>query len=501
MLLDFLTRSRAKILPVLCQRIRQVTPEYSQIPLKEFETHVDKGIEAFLEALRQDDFASLERFITDTVVSRTVEEFPLAVLHSGFTAFGELLLPLLCECYGNDVQRIMTELQRLHLFKDTILQRLVSQYETQARAVVRQQQEQLQAYSKQLEDQLVQVGEDYQTLQEFNESILQSMTCGLLVGDKHTHRILKINRAMERLSGFCAAEAVGKTVEEVFGSIQGLPMKEFAEEVERQGTITLRKHRLHTQEGREFYQNIKGEVFYNHKGEDQGVIVIIDDISKTELLQDTFSRYLSPQVLEQILAEKHRPALHSARCQLSVLFADIRNFTRFAESQQPEHVVEVLNQYLDVMVNIIFEHHGTLDKFLGDGVLALFGTPLPQADHPWRAVQTALAIQEAIQHLNTSRHRRGDPTLDIGIGINSGEAIVGNIGSEKRMEYTVIGDMVNVAQRIQTRARGGEILISDTTFAHVRPLVTVHTTIEERVRGRQQPVKVHRIGPHASAVR
>jgi adenylate cyclase len=494
MLLDFLSRHRYRIIPILCQRIRQSTPVYTQIPIEELEKRIANGVEAFLEALRQDDFSPLDRFITTTVVSRTVTGFPLAALHSGFTAFGELLLPLLRECYGDDASRIITELQRLHLFKDVILQRLVSQYETQAHIVFRQQQERLQAYSKRLEEQLIQVGQEYQTLQEFNESILQSMTSGLLVGDKASHRILKVNRAMERLGGFSAQDVVGKTVEEVFMGVHGLPIGEFTEEVERQGAITLRKHRLYTEDGREFFQYIKGQVFYNHKGEGQGVIVIIDDISKTELLQDTFSRYLSPQMLEQILTEKQRPSLHSDRRQLSVMFADLRHFTRFAESRQPEEVVEVLNQYLDVMVNIIFEYQGTLDKFLGDGLLALFGTPLPQADHPCRAVQAALAIQDAIQTLNAQRGRRGQMTLDLGIGINSGEAIVGNIGSDRRMEYTVIGDMVNVAQRIQTRAQGGEVLISDTTLAYVQDLVAVHATIEEHIRGRQQPVWVHRIG-------
>jgi PAS domain S-box-containing protein len=500
MLLEFLTGNRARIIPVLCQCIRQTTPEYAEIPVEELEARVATGVEAFLEALRQNDFTPLDRFITATVVSRAVAEFPLAALHAGFTAFGELLLPLLCECYGNDMAQIIAALHRLHLCKDAILQRLVSQYETQARAVVRHQQERLQAYSKQLEAQLIQVGEEYQTLQEFNESILQSMTSGLLVGDKNTHRILKVNRAMERLGGFRADETVGRTVEEVFAHIDGLPMKEFTDEVERQGTITLRKHRLHTQDGREFYQSIKGQVFYNCKGEDQGVIVIIDDISKTELLQDTFSRYLSPQVLAQVLADKHPPALRGTRRHLSVLFADIRNFTPFAEARQPEEVVEVLNQYLDVLVRIIFEYQGTLDKFLGDGVLALFGTPLPQADHARRAVQAACAMQETIRELNAQRCRRGEMTLDIGIGINSGEAIVGNIGSEKRMEYTVIGDMVNVAQRIQTCAPGGAVLISDSTLAQVRDLVTVAATMEARVRGRQQPVWVHRIDSHAAVV-
>src|SRR5688572_11844974 len=125
MLLDFLTHHRYRIIPILCEHIRQITPAYTQIPIEELQERVAKGVEAFLEALRQDNFAPLDRFITATVASRTVTEFPLAALHSGFTAFGELLLPLLRECYGNDVSRIITELQRLHSFKDVILQRLV----------------------------------------------------------------------------------------------------------------------------------------------------------------------------------------------------------------------------------------------------------------------------------------------------------------------------------------------------------------------------------------
>jgi PAS domain S-box-containing protein len=458
------------------------------MPLQDLQARVAKGVDAFLEALRLDDLAPLDRFIADIVASRTVEEFPLAILHSAFMAFGELLLPLLRECHGEKLSRILPDLQRLHLLKDTILSRLVAQYETQARAV-------FQSQRQQLERQLIQVGEEFQTLYDFNESIIQSMTSGLLVGDKDTHRILKVNRAMERLIGLPAADVVGKTVEEVFADYHGLPIGEFADEVERQGTITLRKHRLFTDDGREFYQYIKGQLFYNHKGETKGVIVIVDDISRTELMRDTFSRYLSPHVLQQVLSHQHRPALESARRELTVLFADIRNFTRFAEVHRPEEVVQLLNEYLDIMVEIVFAYEGTLDKFLGDGLLALFGTPLPQPDHPHRAVQVAIAMQRAISDFNTRRARRGAITLEIGIGINSGEAIVGNIGSERRMEYTAVGDMVNVAQRLQARTRGGEILISDTTLPHVTSLVTVHTTLEEHVKGRRQPVRAHLIGP------
>jgi PAS domain S-box-containing protein len=495
MLLNFLSKNRSRIIAILCKQIRQIIPVDAYGHTPEIEERVMQGVDAFIEALRHDDLAPVDRFIARIVVARTVEGFPLAILHAGFTACGELLLPLLSECYGDDTSRMVADLQRLHVLKDAILQRLVGQYETLARAVFRQRQERLRADRSALEAQLIRVGEEYQTLQDFNESILQSMTSGLLVGDKDTHRILKVNRAMEHFSGFSAADVVGKTVEEVFAGLHGLPIREFAEEVERQGTITLRKHRLYTDDGREFYRSIKGQVFYDQQGKNRGVIVIIDDISRTELLRETFSRYLSPQVLEQVLTDKQRPSLQSARRDLTVLFADIRNFTRFAELHQPEEVVEVLNQYLDIMVDVLFKYQGTLDKFLGDGLLALFGTPLPQVDHAQRAVRAALEIQQAIGAFNTSRGRQGAMTLDIGIGINSGEAVVGNIGSEKRMEYTVVGDMVNVAHRLQTQAQGGEVLISDTTLAHVRELVTVYATVEAQVKGRQQPVCAHRIGP------
>ncbi len=150
------------------------------------------------------------------------------------------------------------------------------------------------------------------------------------------------------------------------------------------------------------------------------------------------------------------------------------------------------------MVESLFAYQGTLDKFLGDGLLAFFGAPLHQPDHARRAVQAALDIQNAVAELNKRRRQLGAITLDIGIGINSGEAIVGNIGSEKRMEYTVIGDMVNVAQRLQSCSQPGEVLISATTLPHIAPHVTVYNTVEEHVKGRRRPVLAHRIGPSSS---
>jgi adenylate cyclase len=180
---------------------------------------------------------------------------------------------------------------------------------------------------------------------------------------------------------------------------------------------------------------------------------------------------------------------------VSVLFADIRSFTTFAEQHPPEHVVEVLNQYFDRMVRVLFAHQGTLDKFLGDGLLAMFGTPLAHPDHRRLAVQAALAMQQALAELNRARQQQGGLALQVGIGINSGEAIVGNIGSEKRMEYTVVGDMVNVAQRLQAQAGGGEVLVGENTLEGIQEQVKVYEVLDTHVKGRQQTVRAYRIGP------
>lgn len=490
MVLAFLRTHQARIVEMLYQRIRQ-SPAAAAFAPAMLQTSLAQGAQAFLDTLANNDLTAIDHFLANLIAPQTVEAFPLAVLHRTFTVFGELLLPLLQECHGPDTAQILADLHQLHLLIAAILQKLVEQYETRSKALVRAQKEQLQG-------QLIQVGEDLQTLHDFNESILQSMTSGLLVVDKTTHRIVKVNRAAERLSGLEGTAMVGRAVEDVFAGWHGLPWQEFTEEVERHGQITRRKHRLVAENGQERYRSIQGQVFYNQRGEDRGVVVLFDDISETELLRETFSRFLSQQVMEQILSDVDLRSLRSARRDVTVLFADIRNFTAFAEQQAPEQVVEVLNEYLDVMVQVLFAYQGTLDKFLGDGLLALFGTPVAQPDHPQRAVQAALDIQGATAALNARRQRRGQPTLHLGVSVNSGEAIVGNIGSERRMEYTVVGDMVNVAQRLQIHAGAGEIVIGARTLAPARSLVTVYDTIETYLKGRRQPVQAHRIGPRPS---
>ena len=499
MLIAYLHENKARIVDRLYRNILQTIGDDDALDAQFLHGSVAETAEAFLAALEANDSKPLDDCLARFLAGSTVADFPLTVLHRNFTVFASMLPPLLRECYGDDTDRILDALHRMHLLIDTTLNKLVGAYEKRARILVQQQQEQLEAHSRGLETQLVRVGEAYQTLQDFNENILQSMTSGLLVADKNSHRILKVNQAMERLSRRGADEMVGRTVEDVFAGTQGLPITAFAEEVQRQGSITLRKHRLVDPEGRVGHGTIKGQVFYDSQGREQGVLVLVDDISEREILRDTFSRYLSQPVMEQVLSDKASRSLRTSRREVSVLFADIRGFTTFAERHRPEEVVAALNQYFDRMVRVVFAHHGTLDKYLGDGLMALFGTPLEQPDHPRHAVQAALEMQAAVADLNAARLRSGLAPLGIGIGINSGEAIVGNIGTEERMEYTAIGDMVNVAQRLQTEAADGDVVISDDVLAQAQGDLAINETIETRLKGRRQPVRAHRVGPPATA--
>ncbi len=175
-----------------------------------------------------------------------------------------------------------------------------------------------------------------------------------------------------------------------------------------------------------------------------------------------FQTYVAPPVVERVIADPANLQLGGVRQQVTSLYADIRGYSTFAAQVPPEHLFSVLNGYLSVMARTVMEYEGTLDKFLGDAVMVFFNAPSPQPDHPLRAARTALAIQQAVRE-----HQRASPSpvqLSVGIGFATGEAMVGHVGTSDRMDYTIIGDTVNLAKRLQEAARPGQILISGSTY-------------------------------------
>jgi adenylate cyclase len=213
-------------------------------------------------------------------------------------------------------------------------------------------------------------------------------------------------------------------------------------------------------------------------------------LAREEVARANYSRFMPEYVVKQLLNSPNSFSLGGVNQTVTVLFADIRGFTTLAENEKPEKVVSLLNRYFSLMSEIIFAHGGTLDKYIGDGLMAIFGAPTAGEEDALNAVKAAVTMQKRLGNLNDELRAEGYGQISIGIGLHTGEALIGYIGSDKRSEYTAIGDTVNLASRLESNAEGGQILISEATAAASGNLIPVNTREPLTVKNRVQPVKV-----------
>ena len=222
-----------------------------------------------------------------------------------------------------------------------------------------------------------------------------------------------------------------------------------------------------------------------------------EQIRREATVRANFERYFAPHVAADIVQRDAAIRQGGERRPTTVLFSDIRGFTAIAEAMGPDAIAPFLSEYFTEMVDVIFEHGGTLDKFIGDAIMALWGSPIAHVDDPDRALRAAVAMQAAIARLNQRWAGEGRPEIGVGIGINHGDVFAGNIGSHRRLEYTVIGDAVNVAARLCAEAGPGEILVTESVLRAARDQVTCEYLPELALKGKTQMVQVYRV----SAVR
>jgi adenylate cyclase len=205
-----------------------------------------------------------------------------------------------------------------------------------------------------------------------------------------------------------------------------------------------------------------------------------------------FGKYVSPAVVDEILetTTKDEVRLGGTKKTITALFADIRGFTALSEKMKPEEVIDMLNHYFGDMTDKVFRHGGTLDKYMGDCLMAFFNAPLEQKDHTIEALRAALEMQASAKEL---AKKEGMPAVKYGIGVNTGPAVVGNMGSEKRLDYTIIGDAVNLASRLCSKADGDKVLIAEGTYMLVKDRIRAKKLRKMEFKGKAKPIMVYEV--------
>ena len=218
---------------------------------------------------------------------------------------------------------------------------------------------------------------------------------------------------------------------------------------------------------------------------------MLEGLRQRDFIRSAFGRYVSPEVAKALLESPGGLRFGGEKRVVTVLMSDLRGYTRFAERGDPAMVMEVLNGFLGQMTDIIIEHGGTINEFIGDAIFAVFGAPLEHADHAERAAGCALAMQRAMARINRDHAAAGRPQFEMGIGVNTGEAVVGNIGSEQRAKYAIVGSAVNVAARVEGATVGGQVFVTETTYARIREIAEVTGPIPLDAKGLSEPLALY----------
>lgn len=338
-----------------------------------------------------------------------------------------------------------------------------------------------------------------QTLEMKNlmDDIFASIATGVITTDLE-RKVTLFNRASEEILGISVQNVLGKSLPDALPLCPDLETA--ALEAVENGVVTLSREVARNIPPRgDLYLRLSCSPLRDAYLSTKGATIVFEDLTERrkleaeqERIRQTFGRVVAPSIRDRLLSDPSHLRLDGTRQTVSILFADISAFTTFSERIEPEELFKVLNHYLSLAAQAILEEEGTLDKFWGDGVLALWNAPNPQPEHALRAARTALTI---LKRTLLAHQQFEDPLhhLNFHIGVSTGEAMVGNVGTSELFNYTAIGDTVNIAQRMETAAGPGQVLIDQVTFNHVAPLVCAEPLTPLLVKGRTQPVSVYHL--------
>lgn len=333
--------------------------------------------------------------------------------------------------------------------------------------------------------------EEVTGLKNLMDNIFASIASGVITADIQ-NQITLTNRAAENILGYPSNDIIGHHLDETLASVSKELEPHLTEVRETDKAITDLEisHISPTRGSVDWRFNLSPLKDAGQKT--QGVAIVLDDLTerkKLEAQRRLFERMVSPAVIEQL--DPNSLQLGGKRTDITTLFADIRGFTSFSENLEPVQLVKILNRYLAAMADAVLAQEGTVDKFMGDAIMAWYNAPIPQPDHTLRAIKTALIIRDSVENLY--KELPPEAHLAFGVGIHFGEAVLGLIGTEKRLEYTAISDSVNTAKRIQENSAKNQILISKTAYDRVKDEVKVKFHAELTVKGKSHPLEVYEV--------
>ena len=334
--------------------------------------------------------------------------------------------------------------------------------------------------------------DDVQNMKNYAESMLESMSNAVVTLNEEGV-IQTCNAAGTRILKTPVKEVLKKKATEFFTG-KNAWVEEKIRQVATTGEPSLMMDAEMEWGGEKTSANVTVLPLVSVKGKSLGSLVMIEDISDEKRMKGTMARYMDPAIADQLMATG-KEVLGGAESEATILFSDVRSFTTLTETLGAQGTVGLLNEYFTLMVDCLQKEGGMLDKFIGDAIMAVFGLPLPREDDPDRAVRAGIGMLVELEAFNQARKTRGMMAIEMGLGINTDEIVSGNIGSPKRMNYTVIGDGVNLAARLETACKqyGAKMLISDATVKKLRGTYRMREADRVVVKGKTEPVVIFEV--------
>ena len=342
-----------------------------------------------------------------------------------------------------------------------------------------------------------QLFEEVLQLKNYNEGILKSLTNGVVTLDSEG-RIEKVNEAGSRILAAAEGELVGKTAAAVFGNSNPWIVKSLDYVAQTGKTDFHADVDLRRRDGQSVSVNLNVAQLVSVEDVASGAMLVLEDITREKRVRTTMARYMAKEVVDKLLEQGGEDALSGTSQEATVLFSDIRRFTSIAEQLGTRMTVTLLNEYFTEMVEVIFASGGILDKYIGDAIMAVFGAPMQNPFDADNALKAANEMLRALSRVNERRAGEGKQQFEIGVGLSTGEVMAGNIGSVKRMEYTVIGDTVNLAARLEsaTKHYGVTILLSEATVSRLTSRADLREVDLVRTKGFSRPTLIYEATAH-----